>query len=288
MGKKNLGNKDIHFSSLHRDEVRRKILQLYKSDGRVKVWVKNKNVKHEHYRAKMFTDEQNLVIKIIPEKTHKLLDQEILYNFVVKGVQYFGTGTIVKNKGSNICHLKISGSLYKCERRKNFRLNTSNMKNVRVIFTLENIDTTKKEVTEYANPDDTKVQEGLFRMFNRLLSKEDNYVGQDDQKYFLKVRDLSVTGLSFRLNELEYAFFNQQRSFKDFTLMFNEINFQIPKGNIVYINKTEDPKKKNVIIYKAGLEFIDLPENIEKDLSLKINEQLRELDLGKSFEEFIN
>jgi hypothetical protein len=102
----------------------------------------------------------------------------------------------------------------------------------------------------------------------------------------IRVQDLSVTGMSVYLGELEVAHFEKERNFKNVTISFVDEIIEVPEVRVVYVVDYISGDK-NLKKYKVGFNFPNLSSKMDDVLSKKINKLLRENDFNKDFENFL-
>jgi len=100
-----------------------------------------------------------------------------------------------------------------------------------------------------------------------------------------RVQDLSTTGLSLHIGELEAQLFSKDFVYKDMVIQFQDMKIVIPEAKIVYLVNFI-AGDKNIKKYKVGIHFTNLPKIIDDQLGGKINSLLREIDFNKDFEKF--
>ena len=99
------------------------------------------------------------------------------------------------------------------------------------------------------------------------------------------MQDLSATGLSLHVSELESRFFAKGISFKDVNIIFPDETITIPEVKVVYLVDFITGERK-IKKFKVGINFPDNPVTVDENLGRKINELLREIDFNKDFENF--
>jgi c-di-GMP-binding flagellar brake protein YcgR len=126
-------------------------------------------------------------------------------------------------------------------------------------------------------------QTALFKNFLKLVEMHEDEKKNQNIKY--RIQDLSVTGMSLQIGELESQFFKKDFIFKDVQLHFPDELIMIPQVKVVYIVDYISRDKK-IKTYKVGLHFLNLTTTVDEMLGRKINELLRQIDFNKDFENF--
>jgi hypothetical protein len=272
------------FSLLPANESKSTFQSICKRESLIKVWKKGSSTKF-NFIAEGFNKDQ-MMIQLRPQSSSipsSLLEDTLLGNSSLESLQYFFSGKLSFDKMNNVYLFKISENVYKFERRKNFRLSTLTKHNAKVILTLPDSFTPPPNVFRL---DSRGEQTKLFKAFLEML----NEVNLGDEKIFkvnFKVLDISTSGLAFLIGELEKKYLFESDVFYNSILEFNETKYIIPKIRLVYIMDFIDPNKLGTRLFKVGLQFLDLPMEIDNAISKQISKELRESDMNRVFEEFL-
>jgi len=270
-------NSSTYFRELNLKEKQSKLDGLGKLKGEVIVWQKG-NPKKETYSVSEFKrNTLDLYIDGVGKSGFHGL--EILYSFQINGLSFFGK-SVIKNisKGQHV--LICEDTLFKCERRLNFRLLTYPHHDVSIQIELNALE---KNESNLFSMNTGMTQTGIFNNFLEIVGS-DNEIAVREGFSSLRVLDISVTGLSFIVGELEKEILDGAKEVGVTFLNFNGDEMSIPKGEIRYIVDMlgKDP---NTRTYKVGFKFLEVDESMDKFLGQKINEAIRDFDV--EFEDFI-
>ncbi len=269
---------DTYFSKLDPKEKESRLVQLATSRGRVTIWIKGQKSKllyqvidFEKDRLELLLDSKD---KPFPKGT------KLLCSFELRGMYFFGEVAINESIVSSIV-LEIKGQLYKSEKRASYRLLTYPIYDVYAEFQLEE----SYEGSNVVGIKNRTTQTGLFKNFLKLLEAKDEAEVEVHQLVKYRVQDLSTTGMSLHVGELEAQYFSKNYVFQETKIIFPDQVLIIPEVKVVYVVNyiTGD---KNVKKYKVGLHFPNMPTIVDESLGKKINELLREIDFNKDFENF--
>ncbi len=266
---------ETYFSKLDPKEKVSRLTQLGNSKGQVTIWVKGQKERFtfkvldiEKTRSEIILDTKQ---QIFPKGT------ALLCSFDLKGMYFF---TKVTANKSIVDHFVLDAheDLFKSEKRGSYRLLTYPIYEVYSEFDLG-------EAYEGGNVIDLKSrtnQTVLFKNFLKLIEERVDENQHQSVKY--RVQDLSTSGLSLHIGELESQFFSKDFIYKDVKLQFPDTTIVIPEVKVVYI--VDYIAAKNIKKYKVGLNFPNLPALIDDQIGGKINELLRAIDFNKDFENF--
>jgi hypothetical protein len=272
------------FSLLPANESKSTFQSICKKESLITIWKKGSSTKF-NFIAEGFNKDQ-MMIQLRPQSSNipsSLLEETLLANSSLETLQYFFSGKLSFDKMNNVYSFSISENVYKFERRKNFRLSTALKHNAKIILRLPDSFSPPANVFKL---DSRGEQTKLFKAFLEML----NEVNQGDEKFFkvsLKVLDISTSGLAFIVGELEKKYLFESDVFYNSFLEFNETNYVIPKIKLVYVMNFIDPNKPGTRLFKVGLQFLDLPIEIDNAISMQISKELRESDVNRVFEEFL-
>jgi hypothetical protein len=264
-----------YFSKLDSTEKQARLNQLGSSQGMATIWVKGTKTKHRiqvkkfhEARAELVLDANNLY----PKGT------VLLCSFDLRGMSFFCEALVLSVQGD--LALEINKDLFKSEKRKSYRLLTFPVYEVSAEFNLEQTYLGGKVIDIKSRTNQT----ALFKSFLKLVDDLD--VQNKNQKIKYRVQDLSTSGMSLQIGELDSQLFSKDYVFKDVCLHFKDEAITIPEVKVVYIVDyiLGDRSAKK---YKVGLHFNNIPLNTEEQLGAKINILLREVDSNKDFENFI-
>ena len=266
---------ETYFSKLDPKEKVSRLMQLNNSKGQVTVWVKGQKQKYT-FKILEFDKER---LEIILETKENIFPKgtSLLCSFEVRGMYFFSQ--VVSNKSIvDYFILESKEPLFKSEKRGSYRLLTYPIYEVYSEFDLT-------EAYEGGVVIDLKSrtnQTTLFKNFLKLI--EDKEEVKPNQSVKFRVQDLSATGMSLHVGELEAQFFSKDYIYKNVNIVFTDEKITIPEVKVVYV--VDYIASKNVKKYKVGLHFPQMPTVIDDKLGGKINQLLREIDFNKDFENF--
>lgn len=267
---------ETYFSKLDPKEKQSRLLQLGNSKGQVTVWVKGSQQKYHYSVLEFDKDRLEVILNTKDEMFSK--GTELLCSFELRGMHFFSQ---VKTNKSIVGHfiLEVPGILFKSEKRSSYRLLTFPIYEVYAEFDLGEAYQGGK-VIDFKNRTN---QTGLFKNFIKLVEGSEDEKKQQSMRY--RVQDLSATGLSLHIGELEAQYFSKDCIFKAVNIQFTDEVIVIPEVKVVYV-VDYIAGDKNLKKYKVGLHFPNLPSKIDDQLGKKINQLLREVDFNKDFENF--
>lgn len=272
-------DKNVFFKELNDQEKASKFSQLTRSENpELILWRKGSADKFKIEAVNYFTTRKELQIDgKIPDD---FFNSEVLFSFNLKGVHFFGQFKIISFAKTKIYAQPI-GKVFKSERRQNFRLLTFPHHQVYL-----NIVTDDKELQE-SNVIQFKTglsETGIFKDFLSIINEEDGGDRVLDGYIKLRVQDISVTGLSLQLSDLEKERLPIKEDLGECILDFNGDLIALPGLQLLYALEGV-AKDKKTRIYKAGVEFLNMDTNTDEKLSAKINKTLRSLE--SEFEDFL-
>lgn len=276
--------KQIHFSPLDELETLGKYRLSVKEPSVFKCWTKGDSARHQFVVTYLY--ENKLLIELKAQgPIPPTFRGNVLFSFEVGGVQFFSTGTLVTDTRKDVFSLNLPKTVFKCERRTNYRLGVYPNKDVRCYFDLKKMKRLKGGTVVSLQKKDEKQDEVLDSFAN--LVKTVNGVGANQYVMCLRVEDVSVSGLALHVGILESDYFEKGHEIEKFLFIFDKKQYEIPKAKVAYMIDHKDPKKAGVKMFKVGLQFSGLTEAMDADLSAQIAKELRNVDLGKDFEDFI-
>lgn len=272
---------ETYFSKLDSKEKESRLVQLGISKGQVTVWVKG-NPKKFHFSVLEFDKSRLEVILntkdiIFPKGT------VLLCSFELRGMYFFSEVTVNKSI-VDFFLLEFKGQLFKSEKRSSYRLLTYPIYDVNAEFDLGEA----YEGGKVVDIKNRQNQTGLFKNFLNLIESPEQISGvakDVTQTEKFRVQDLSATGLSLHISELEAGYFSKGIVFKDVKIIFPDETIVIPEVKVVYLVDFIAGERK-IKKFKVGLNFPNNPITVDENLGRKINELLREIDFNKDFENF--
>lgn len=267
-----------YFSKLENQEKLSRLGRLAASNGQITVWMKGKDER--------FTGTVNFFDKDLKELSVELgennltLNASALCSFHSNGMLFFGQVIILKTTTSKYL-LKFDGDLFKTERRTNYRLLAYPIYEVWAEIDLG-------EVYQGGKVIDLKSkfsQTNLFKSFLKIVDPNNDHDAQI-RNLKLRVQDLSLTGVSLNLGEVESPYFEKDRVFKNIKIKFLDETIIIPEAKVIYVIDYIGQDKFGSK-FKVGFNFNEMNEKLTDSLSKKINQLLREVDFNLDFEKFI-
>lgn len=267
---------ETYFSKLDTVEKLSRLGQFGLSKGEVTLWIKGQKNKLS-FRALEFDKERSELL-LNSKETPFPKGTVLLCSFELRGMFFFSEVTCNTSIADHFL-VEFKNTLFKSEKRGSYRLLTYPIYEVYCEFILG-------EAYQGGKVIDLKTrgnQTALFKNFLKLLeTKEDS---GDDQSVKYRVQDLSTTGLSLHIGEMEAQFFSKDIIYKDMKIHFPDRTISIPEVKVVYIVDYIS-SDRNLKKFKVGLNFPNLPPIIDDELGGKINQLLREIDFNKDFENF--
>lgn len=262
------------FSKLDQAEKDNRLTSIGNNRTKVTVWVKGQKEKHlvgvlkyDPLRMVLVLDTQD---DLFPNNTPTLC------SFDFRGMSFFSETIFLKSVGDFAC-LKFDSTLFKSEKRSSYRLMTYPLHEVWAVFNLD-------EGYQGGKVIDFRTKQSTTAIFSKFLNLVE---GDDANPAALKIRvqDLSTTGMSLHIGELESKYFPKEAVFKNVLIRFPDEEITIPEVKIVYaVNFIGSDK--NLKKYKLGIHFENLSNALDHQLGKKINSLLRESDHNKDFENF--
>lgn len=277
MTKTENNNKNVYFSPIDKKSLPIIINSFVSENDSLLVWKKNDSAKSdyqvEHYDEKSET----LTLSKVRGSSNIKKNDIICFQFNLKGVFYFAKAKA--EISSNFLKFNLENGVFKCERRKNFRLNTYPHYEVFCRLKLKKIE---EEMTASSFQD--KQSEVFASFLEEFGERDDNFLKDGIGRF--RVRDISVTGLSFWVDQYKKNLFKKGMEFDDLTISFNDKDFSIPRAQLVYL--LDLPKSK---VYpeshKVALHFMGISEDLDTDLQKTILKKMRKIDQSEDFEKFI-
>ncbi|MBD66739.1 MAG: hypothetical protein CME62_16145 [Halobacteriovoraceae bacterium] len=275
--------KNIHFKELTDQEKESKLYNLVhgkNSKQELTVWEKGSSQKYK-LSADTFI-KMKAEVMVNGEFPDELLEKKLLATFEFNGIHFFGEVKAIKRDKFPLA-INFSEKLFKSERRKNFRLLTYPHHQVYI-----NIYIGKKEI-EQSNVfslNTGQSQTTLFKNFLELIGEKEKKSIDLEGYLRFRVIDISVTGLAFQFGNLESEFFKTiPKDLGSIYLDFNNKFIKIPEAKVLYIIDKFTTNKKNVKLFKAGVQFLNIDTNLDIELGKIINETMRNVE--SEFEDFL-
>ena len=262
------------FSKLDQAEKDNRLTAIGNGRSKVTVWIKGQKDKHI-LDALSYDAERSILTLDLQDDLYPTY-AGVLCSFELRGMSFFAETIFLKTSGNFAC-LKFAADLFKSEKRSSYRLMTFPIHEVWAVFNLD-------EAYEGGKVIDFRTKQSTTAIFSKFLNLVE---GDDSNPVALKVRvqDLSTTGMSLHIGELESKYFPKEAVFKNVIIRFIDEDITIPEIKIVYaVNFIGSDK--NLKKYKLGIHFENLSSTLDHLLGKKINSLLRESDHNKDFENF--
>jgi len=263
---------ETYFSKLDPKEKESRLIQLGNFRGKVTIWVKGS--KHKHKFNVIEYDSDRLDIVLDNKDNIFTKGSALLCSFELRGMSFFAE--VVANR-SIVDYLLIEfpGTLFKSEKRASYRLLTFPIYEVYAEFFFSEMYEGGKVIDLKSRTNQTQ----LFKNFLKLMDTDKEV--KENQPVKFRVQDLSATGLSLHISEIESKFFFKDAEFSEVKILFNNETITVPEVRVVYVVPLPGAKK-----FKVGFNFPNIPTIIDELIGKKINELLREVDSNKDFENF--
>src|SRR5690606_36704903 len=98
----------------------------------------------------------------------------------------------------------------------------------------------------------------LFHSFVKLVNGSEETV-ENSSTLKIRVQDLSATGMSLHLGELETKYFTKDKIFKNVQIDFSDEQIMIPEVKIEY-DVDHTSRDQNLKSFKVGLSFPNLSD----------------------------
>lgn len=267
------------FSKLDLHEKTNRLNQLAVSRGSITIWIKGQKDKLIH-KALQF-DKDHLCIVLDSRLNLFPLGSAVLCTFDLRGMTFFAQGVFRKSVGGDAV-VEIKADLFKSERRNSYRLLTYPIYEVWAEFDLGEVYENGGKVIDFKTKSSSNTTD-LFKNFLNIVSSEE---GDESGKIKIRIQDLSTTGMSLHVGDIESPYFIRDTDFHNVKLTFQDEVIEIPEVKVVYIVDYIS-SDKNLKKYKVGLNFPKNTTNVDEVLGRKINQLLRDSDFNKDFENFL-
>ncbi|MFN8369962.1 MAG: hypothetical protein U0T83_04970 [Bacteriovoracaceae bacterium] len=281
-----MDNRDVTFVKISNQEVLSKFDRLRSSNVQFRLWKKGSEVK-EIFHISLF-DSAKAELVLFPENSKSSLkEQNILYTFEQNGLQFFSSGYLKYNSITDVYTIEIKESVYKCERRENFRVLTDLVYNVYVgiKIALELKEQEQSNVLDIKTGTRRTGYTGIFKKFLELIGdKGDQETGVQSGSF--RVVDLSTTGLSLYIGEPEKKYFEENEIFSNIVIVFEKDEFLIDEMKLVYI--ADNLHSGNLLKkYRVGFKFTKIDQKVSAKLYTKLFHSVKDRQIDQLFEDKI-
>ena len=264
-----------HFAKQNDAEKKSKLQLAQNLGSTILLWKKGAKERYSFKIKKVDRDNLLLFLDKSCLDSHKI--KNVLYSFTLSGLSFFGKASITSSADQAVV-LNYKDDLFKCERRLNFRLLTFPHYQTYVHLPIELDERTSSNVVSFQ----TGVSEtGLFKNFLHILGESDDELFHEGYLKF-RVLDLSVTGLSFKIGQVEKEIIEKSGLLKSVYLELDGREILIPEIQVKYIAPLVSG---NDVAYKVGVEFFGVDLSTDQKIAKLINDSIRELE--SDFEELV-
>lgn len=268
--------KKVHFSKVKTDEALRKLSHLKEDDGEIVIWLKGRAIRESYSVIELQKDN---IVKIYPVKTDHLVNNDVLVKFTTAGQNFFTEAKLMKDESDHYI-LKCDKNFYKSERRSSFRLLVYPVYDVKIMFLVKD----GYKGSNIVNISTGQSETGIFKSFLKVLGQDTD---ANTQEIYYRVQDLSTSGVSFVIGEIDLKYFKKDEKLHDFKISFDQEEFIVQGARVVYVIDYIQFNKKGLKQYKVGLEFDQLSTAMDSKLGKKIADVLRKNEANDEFEDFI-
>jgi hypothetical protein len=260
------------FIKLKESEVKKKYLEVAFQKGFVKIWNKGDKT-FDFVLESVHEDGEDGPIKISlslknVEFENDWKGEEVFIYFNLKKSRFFSKGKVEEIKEGESLQITIAKDLYKLDQRKSKRLLT--FPNYRVYAYIKLQVGNEGAVISLNRPKDHL--HNFFKNFQKQVLESQFSNSTPLEKDFLedyigfRVLDLSNSGLSFLLNQIEADYFKKlKRDFK-MLLNFSGRKESLEECRLSYLVPYVDPKLGNLSLFKLGLHFKEIEGLIDSPL----------------------
>jgi c-di-GMP-binding flagellar brake protein YcgR len=293
---RNKGSEKAHFDALNEknaDIVFRKLVRL---KANIILWEKSHS-ETEEFQVNSFNQDLKIIHASGKSLESNLVNKELLFKTQADGIHYFGECVLNQGPRGLEFYIKIQKNLYKCERRKNFRLKLYSSDKIEISFRMDNLALPKSEI-----PVQRGNQTSLFHDFLNYVEKsqlEDTPRAGEAIRHL--IRDISATGLSFWISKNESYLFQPGENLKEIKIFFKEDECFIPEATIVYCIPLSDEIQEEITAaiqkgriseqkhdLKVALNFTKIDAILDSKIQELINKQMRIIRDEKEFEDFLS
>jgi hypothetical protein len=267
------------FSKQSPEEKLSRLSLLGSSKSEVLIWIKGKKERSSYNTLKF--DKERMEVVLDSREVLFAPGTKVLCTFSLRNMDFFSEVVYqISIDGHGV--LQFTDTLFKTEKRSSYRLMTFPIYEVNAEFNLS-------EVYEGGKVVDIKnrsSQTGLFKSFLKLVETDEASDAALGSQLKIRVQDLSTTGMSIHVSELESQYFRKDFMFQNVNIIFKDLTIKIPEVKVVYVVDYIS-NDKNLKKFKIGLHFNNLPVTVDELIGKKINSLLRENDFNKDFENFL-
>ena len=260
------------FIKLKESEVKKKYLEVAFQKGFIKIWNKGDKT-FDFVLDSVHEDGEDGPIKVSLSLKNLEFEsdwkgEEVFIYFHLKKSRFFSKGKVEEIKEGESLEVTIEKDLYKLDQRKSKRLLTFPGHRVYAYIKLQvgndggviSLNRPKDHLHNFFKNFQKQVLESQFSN-STPLEKDflEDYIG-------FRVLDLSNSGLSFLLNQIEADYFKKLKSNFRMLLNFSGRKENLEECRLSYLVPYVDPKLGNLSLFKLGLHFKEIEGLIDNPL----------------------
>tara|TARA_B100000029_G_scaffold313039_1_gene305510 strand:+ start:233 stop:1111 length:879 start_codon:yes stop_codon:yes gene_type:complete len=260
------------FIKLKESEVKKKYLEVAFQKGFIKIWNKGDKT-FDFVLDSVHEGGEDGPIKVSLSLKNLAFDndwkgEEVFIYFHLKKSRFFSKGKVEEIKEGESLEVTIEKDLYKLDQRKSKRLLTFPSHRVYAYIKLQvgndggviSLNRPKDHLHNFFKNFQKQVLESQFSN-STPLEKDflEDYIG-------FRVLDLSNSGLSFLLNQIEADYFKKLKSDFKMLLNFSGRKESLEECKLSYLVPYVDPKLGNLSLFKLGLHFKEIEGLIDNPL----------------------
>ena len=260
------------FIKLKESEVKKKYLEVAFQKGFIKIWNKGDKT-FDFVLDSVHEGSEDEPIKVSLSLKNLAFEndwkgEEVFIYFHLKKSRFFSKGKVEEIKEGESLEVTIEKDLYKLDQRKSKRLLTFPGHRVYAYIKLQvgidggviSLNRPKDHLHNFFKNFQKQVLESQFSN-STPLEKDflEDYIG-------FRVLDLSNSGLSFLLNQIEADYFKKLKSDFKMLLNFSGRKESLEECRLSYLVPYVDPKLGNLSLFKLGLHFKEIEGLIDNPL----------------------
>jgi hypothetical protein len=271
----------VFFNKLDKKEMVTFYQKLLSQTPEFKVWLKD-SIQKETLLFESASVQKSLVyLKARSKSNITFVNQEVYCNTFLDGKPFFSKVILDFDIDKKVYFIYLKeGSLYKCERRQNFRLITYFKHNCLVYFPRNQL---KREdvIDDSQIIHRPKSNTDILKNFLVERSNADTKIvtKDDDKQQTFKSYDVSVSGVSFIASDYEKEFFSKDQEYENILINFNGEEYIIDRVKVKAIRSFNEGKVKESSLQKIALNFEKISHFADTNLTKQINLELNAVDL---------
>ena len=286
------GKDSSKFIKLKDFEAKEKLESLEKKESWIKIWVSSKKfLTGKVVSFSEFIEDKILTITVaITEiiNPHEYVEgKEVCFYFSEGHLEYFAKSKIHEVYENNEIIFALKSPIFKLDQRKKIRHNVQ-INQAYVFFFVDQSSTEVNKILLLNRPKDDLLE--FFRKFMKKVYRN-TIEGKDAAEFDrvnniigFRLRDISDTGMSFVVNEIEKSFFNKGIRIYQGILNLNGTLRELQDCMLVHLIPCVDSRAPSVPLFKAGMKFRGI-----KDLTkILVGEMPEENESIKKFLSFVS